>query len=436
MDVRLMCALGMMAMLVTAGCRSTGAAETPRQFPLQTASAEDQALFAEVKASVLKEAAKPPLILTDVGEGYFWVMSARMMPLLDAYEYSGDAAFLDAYVPIQEHVLSQRTRHPTRPDVWTGWWYYKGADTLYDMPIHAAIAYYTPALRFVGFVRADPALRAKYGRAAEAWFKNIVDVEIPSWDKRGTWHDLGDGTGYYTHVTQHPVKGSDKIVAREDLYGGSTLAYNKVHAFIESLVLAHRLTGDDAYRQRIEKCEKFFRNRWRVDDKHAEWNYRDYSGPWDYDPNETQPTRRGASNQHDGRKTKTGYFIHPKGGYYAADLEAIVACYNVGIVFTRADIEKLVRTNLEFMWMGDATDPKFRKIDGSYTEEGKYGKGYLWTALAQFSPQVRSLWKTQVERARKANSYNWAAGALSYLLATAEPVSWEPRYATEIPRKE
>ena len=151
------------------------------------------------------------------------------------------------------------------------------------------------------------------------------------------------------------------------------------------------------------------------DEKHVEWNYRDHSGPWDYP----------SGKMGDG-KTKTGAFIHPKGGYYAADLKAIAACYEVGLSFTQKDMEKLVQTNLEFMWMGDEKNPAFKQISGRYKKAGKYGKGHLWTALHRFDPRIRKLWKTQVEMARASKRWMWHAGALSYLAAMSEAPGWKP----------
>ena len=81
--------------------------------------------------------------------------------------------------------------------------------------------------------------------------------------------------------------------------------------------------------------------------------------------------------------------------------------------------------------MGDVGNPKFRKISGTYTAEGKYGKGYLWTSLAQFSPKVRELWKAQLGR----RGYGWEAGTLAYLRAVARPVSWEQRHVDHIPKR-
>ena len=390
------------------GLRAASAAE----FPLQRSSDEERQAFERAKDRLLSRAAAPVPLLSESDESWFWRVAARMEPLLTAYEYSGDQAFIDAFVPIMDQVLSQRYAHPMQPDVWSGWWHYDDPNHMHFMPIHAAIMYYTPALRCIRAVRADAALKARYGDKVEAWFKDITEVSIPAWDKRGIWHDLGDQGGWYTHTTHYPDKATGEIVQRTDTYQGSSLAYNKVHALIQSFCLLYRMTGDDWYRRRIEQCERFFRSHWRIDDSHVEWNYRDFSGPWDY------------VNGVDGR-TKTGYFVHPKDGYYRADVEAIVDCYNVGIVFTKADIERLVQTNVEFMWLDDESNPQFRKINGTYDAEAQYGKGYLWTSLAQFSPRVRELWKAQSGGRRSSTGY---------LIAVSEPVSWEPAYVREIRR--
>lgn len=403
------------------GTRITVPRGTLREFvgpaPILKASAEVKALWPEIRKGLLDNARKPVLKILDQAESGYFIMGHRMMPLMDAYAFSRDEAFIEALIPIVEDLLRQRYVHPTQPKVWSGWWHHKD-NLLKYMPIHAAIMYYRPVITLTAAVRADPALKARYGEKVEAWFKDVTEVSIPAWDRRGCWHDLGKAGGYYTHSTHYPDPKTHKIVARTDLYQGSTLAYNKVHAMIEAFVLLYRMTGDPWYRTRIEKCERFFRDRWRRKADHVEWNYRDFSGPWDY------------KNGRDG-KTKTGYFVHPKGGYFAADLEAIVSCYDAGIVFTEADMKALVKTNLEFMWMGDAAKPTFRKINGTYTAKGKYGKGHLWTALARFSPQVRKLWKVQIDRGR--GTWSWPSAALGYVVGTSRPVSWARQHAADLP---
>jgi hypothetical protein len=406
----------MVALAMVLAVLVSSAAWAQEKSMLEKASAEDQKLFAELKPLILKEAAQKPLVLAESAESYFWVMSARMVPLLKAYSYSKDPAFLEAYVPLQEHVLSQRYLHPTKPE-WSGWWTYKGSDETSALIDHDTIVFFVPALMFVKEVRSDAKLKEKYGAKAEAWLKD-VETGIRNWDKRGSWHDLGDKGGWYTNVAFIPNEKTGELVPRSSVHGGGTTPYNKPHALFEALELAWQITGDAWYRDRMANCEKFFVAHWRVDDKHVEWNYRDHAFPGDY--------VSGVVGQ---GKTKTGAFVHYKGGYYALDVEGAVRAYDAGAFIERKHIEQFLKTNLEFMFLGDEKDPKFKMINGQYKPEEKYYKGYLWTSLAHFSPKVRELWKTTVAQAREKKGWMWWDNALNYLIETSQPVSWEPRYA-------
>ena len=188
---------------------------------------------------------------------------------------------------------------------------------------------------------------------AEAWFKDVV-ASIHAWDKRGCWQDFPDGSGWYHGITHYPDPKTGELLKLDSISAGGVVPYNKVHALFEALDLAYRITGDDWYKTRMEKCCKFFRKHWREDDKHVEWNYRDHAFAGDY--------KSGVLGQ---GETLTGAFVHPKGGYYALDAEGVVRAWDLGIFYTKPDIEKLIKTNLEFMFLGDEKDPKFKKIDGN-----------------------------------------------------------------------
>ena len=386
---------------------------------LEKASAADQQTFAGIKTAILAEAAQPPLVLAENEESYFWVMSQRIVPLIRAYHYSHDPAFLDAFVPLMQNVLSQRYIHPTKPE-WDGWFAYKpGSSTQSGMAEldHETIIYYQPALLFVQEVRKDPALKEKYGKLADDWLAD-VQRSIKAWDLRGCWHDFTDTTGWYTFPTQTPdLKTGDLITfSGTELIAGTVFPYNKVHSLDDAMTLAYQITGDDWYRQRMQKCANVFKSHWRTDDKHVEWNYRDHMFAADY--------KSGVLGQ---GEPKTGAFVHPHPSYYILDSHDIVQLYNEGIVFTKDDINKLIQTNLEFMFMGDEKDPKFKMINGSYTAAGKYGKGTLWPDLAQFSDKVRQLWKTELD-----NKHGWtSSSALDYLLETSQPVSFDPRLSAK-----
>jgi hypothetical protein len=282
-----------------------------------------------------------------------------------------------------------------------------------------SIVYYRPVLTFVQAVRADPALKAKYGPKADAW---LADVErsIRAWDKRGCWHDLGAKRGgWYTHATVLPDAKTGKLYAPAgDVHLGGTVPYNKTHAFVEALVLAWQVTGDAWYKTRAARCGRFFRRHWRVDTKHAEWNYRDHEFPGDY-----------VSGRLRDGKTKTGAFVHPRASYYKLDAASVVKCYDAGIFYTKADIELLLKTNLKFMFTGDEADPKFRKINGAADKPKKYGwgEGFLWTSLAHFSEDTRRLWRAELAVKKKRYRWHWPPAALAYLMETSRPVSWDRR---------
>lgn len=389
--------------------------------PITGASAEDLEAFEPIRKNCMKWKVRDPMKLATSGENYFWSVGSRLRETMDAYEYSRDPELLEAFSVYMDKVLADRYVHPQEPDVWVGWFHYRqGPRPRYYMPIHGALVYYNPCLRFVAAVRADEKLEARHGERAEKYFKDITEVEFRAWDKRGCWHDFGDGTGWYTKLDHYPDRETGQLTPLVETEAGTTLAYNKVHAMIESFCLAYRMTGDPWYRGRIEKCERFLRDRWREEADHVEWNYRDFSGPWDYRTGPIPADYDGAT--YDAKPTWKGWFVHPKGGYYRADLRAIVDVYNVGLVFSKADMQKLVETNLEFMWNGQTIDPRFRGISG------RPETGALWHALSRFSPKTRELWKAEMDAFRKRKGKPSSA-MMAYLLAKSRPIGWAPLHA-------
>ena len=382
--------------------------------PLEHAPSEHRAMFESIKPLILANARQPVEPLSESGESWFWVNSHKLSPLLDAYEYSGETAFLDVFVERMKSILSERYIHPTQPDTWSGWYHYKTRTHSY-MVIHAGIVYYKPALRFVQFVRSNPDLQSKYGLNANIWLEHITNISIPAWDKRGAWKEMGEDEGWYVKLTQKPDPITHELIPEADRLAGTTYAYNKLHEMLHGFLLAYQVTGNEAYKVRVEKCARVFRRNWRIDDRHAEWDYREILGPWDY-----------KSGKVDGGETHFTSWIHPKGDYYGTDVGYAVACYNCGIQFSKQDIEKLIQTNTAFMYQENNGSPYFTNIDGSYKtddERGKsFGRGSLWTSLAQFSPRIRELWKAQIDRADP-SKYGYANSVMSYLLAVSKPVT-------------
>jgi hypothetical protein len=388
--------------------------------PLKSASLEDKALYATAREAILQNGRKPCTLLSESNESWFWTNSHRLTPLLDAYEFSGDREFLAVFVSLMESILAERYTHPTDPDTWSGWYHYKTRTHSY-MVIHAGIVYYQPALRFVEIVRTSPDLKSQYGEVAGSWYKDITEVSIPAWDKRGCWKEIGSDEGWYIKLTQKPDPDTHELIPEADRLAGTTYAYNKLHEMLNGFLIAYRLTDNSWYRDRIEKCARVFRKNWRIDNDHTEWNYRGILGPWDY--------KSGKMGEGDAHFTS---WIHPKGGYYGTDVGYVVNCYNHGIGFGREYIEKLIQTNTTFMFRGEDASPRFTNIDGSFkvyeeSDKKSFGHGSLWSSLAQFSPRIRELWKAQIDQADPTR-YDYANSVMGYLLAVSKPISWQPQH--------
>jgi hypothetical protein len=108
---------------------------------------------------------------------------------------------------------------------------------------------------------------------------------------------------------------------------------NKANHTARWLLAMYDVTGKPIYKDLAEKWFRLMESRMHLTDAgtYKIWNYWEPAGPWDYKP--------------DG-STKHWVGVHPRGGYYSIDTEGIVDAYEHGLVFTKADIDRLVATAL------------------------------------------------------------------------------------------
>jgi hypothetical protein len=86
--------------------------------------------------------------------------------------------------------------------------------------------------------------------------------------------------------------------------------------------------------------------------------------------------------------------VHPNGGYYAIDVEGIVSACEHGLVFTKAEIDRLIATNRDFMWNGQVDGAKFRRIDGGDPDpRWEKSPGVLWSALVPYDESLRKVFE-------------------------------------------
>ena len=140
-------------------------------------------------------------------------------------------------------------------------------------------------------------------------------------------------------------------------------------------------TGKTLYRDRAKAWFSVMKSRMktREDGKYFVWDYWDPAGPWDSDEN---------------GKLRHWVGVHPNGGYYTVDVEAIVAAYEHGLVFTRSDIDRLIATNRDFMWNKEVDGAKFGSIGGGRPDpRWKDSPGVLWTALVPYDATLRKIFE-------------------------------------------
>ena len=126
---------------------------------------------------------------------------------------------------------------------------------------------------------------------------------------------------------------------------------NKANAVALWLLALHDVTGKTAYKTRAEKWYRLMKTRMKTRDngQYFVWNYWEPAGAWDY--------------KSDG-SPKHWVGVHPNGGYYGIDVEAIVAAREHGLVFDQEDMARLIATNRDFMWNQKVEGAAFQSIDG------------------------------------------------------------------------
>jgi hypothetical protein len=204
-----------------------------------------------------------------------------------------------------------------------------------------------------GEIRKDPALKEKYGAKAESYIK-LAEQTFEKWDKRGAWRDT-EGGGNISLVLPFGIdaetaKWTAGYETRNAPGNGFSHPNNKANHTARWLTAMFDVTGKPVYKERAEKWFRLMKSRMKLNDdgNYKIWNYWEPAGPWDYKPDDT---------------TKHWVGVHPRTGYYSIDAEGIVDAYEHGLVFTKADIDRLIATALA---------------------EKRY-----WTALVPYSEAIR-----------------------------------------------
>jgi hypothetical protein len=321
----------------------------------------------------------------ELGEEIGWLVTPFLNGFYHGWMATHDSAWVDRLVDWTD---SWVRRGVTEPDGFIGWPKRDAAGTdtdqlnSYDADslLGEAMALRQVTL-MAGEIRKNSALLSKYQDKAESYLK-LSEQIFAKWDQRGAWRDTANG-GAISIVLPFGMeaatgKWSDGYAKRLDPAVGFSHPDNKANAVALWLLALSDVTGKTVYKTRAEKWFRLMKSRMKTRDngKYFVWNYWEPAGPWDY---------KGGSPKH-------WVGVHPNGGYYGVDVEAIVAAREHGLVFDQDDQERLIATNRDFMWNQKVEGAAFQRMDGGAADpRWKDTPGVLWTALTPYDETLRKV---------------------------------------------
>jgi hypothetical protein len=318
---------------------------------------------------------------TETGEELGWLVS----PFLEGFHYgylaTRDTKWIDR---LMDWTAACRKRAVKEPDGFPGWPKGDGGGNSSSQYSCDSLLGEAMMLRPVVLLAAEilktPALEATWGVQARSHLDFAAQI-FQKWDSRDCWRPVKDGGLWVV-----PSFGIDRDSPNQWSAGyarrkttGFSHPNNKQNLIAAWLIAMHDTTQQTVYRDRAAAWWQLMRARMTTRDagKYFVWNYWEPAGPWDY-------TASGAPKHWIG--------IHPNGGYYAIDVDGIVDAFTHNLVFTRADIDRLIATNRDFMWNHKFDGATFQRIDGGNADfRWRKTPGVLWAGLAPYDATLRKI---------------------------------------------
>jgi hypothetical protein len=327
--------------------------------------------------SILERSAKNRFCDTEMAEELGWLVS----PFLDGFYYgylaTHDSKWVERLVDWADSCIRRGVKEP---DGYLGWpkvsAQTEGFD--YDSMLGEAMML-RPMVLMADEILKTPALKVNWEGKAQAYLE-LAERTFEKWDSRDAWRDAKmGGLWVVQYFGIEPATGQwTEGYARRKSEAFSH-PDNKENLIALWLITMFDVTGKPVYRERCKKWWQLMKSRMKMreGEKYLVWDYWDPAGPWDYKP--------------DG-SAKHWVGVHPNGGYYAIDLEGIVAAFEHHLVFSRNDIHRLISTNRDFMWNQQITGAKFQRIDGGQPDHRwPNSPGVLWDALLPYDKTLRKI---------------------------------------------
>lgn len=319
-----------------------------------------------------------------------WVDFRFLNCLNIACELTGDTAYLDQF---KDTFALYRNLMTTGGDEYLGWY---GPPTPPRMPnadpsipvdeIQTSFRAMAVLSKWVELASAD-AEYAQKNSATIAAYLDLMEAHLfPKWDRRGFYVELEKGRAVYRGL-DYPAP------------TGVTLSHEKLSIMVDGLLGLHRVTGRDIYLQRALRLGAYFKSCLSVKDGHYEWMSWCPAGKWDVSPDKPDAWRI------------SWIAPDPNAEWYVASLSMALNLYQLGLLFTEADLARFVRTQKELCWNGNLEAPEYRNVAG---QTNQYVKGrFLSPQLAHYDPVLTALAFQGPHEAevQKNASSGWKGGA-------------------------
>ena len=312
---------------------------------------------------------------TEMAEELGWLVSPFLEGFYYGYRATRDTKWVGMLIDWMDACVKRAVKEP---DGFIGW--PKISDQTegfdYDSMLGEAMML-RPVVLMADAILKTPTLKARWGEKAHDYLE-LAERTFQKWDSRSSWRDAQTG-GLW--VVQYFGIDRSKGQWTEGFARRKTEAFshpnNKENLIALWLIAMWDITKKPVYRDRCEKWWLLMKSRMKSDGKQLVWNYWEPAGPWDY--------------KSDGH-TKHWVGVHPNGGYYAIDVEGVVAAFEHGLVFTRHDIDLLIATNKDFMWNQKIQGAKFQSVDGGQPDpRWANSPGVLWDALVSYDETLRRI---------------------------------------------
>jgi hypothetical protein len=329
-------------------CLHSAAAESPAPVPADWLPRWEKKIVADSGDRYCDKA---------MGEDLGWLMS----PFLDGYYYgylaTKDTKWVERLIDWTDAWVK---RAVTEPDGFPGWPMEKSAGTevdklnqyTADSLLGEAMAL-RPIVLMAHEILSKPALKGKYGEKAASYLR-LAEQLYEKWDKRGGWRETRDG-GAISVTLPYGLDGAtgkwrEGYDQRNAPGAGFSHPDNKANLVARWMLAMADSTGKPIYKTRATQWFRVMKSRLKPKgDGYEIWNYWEPAGAWDAKP--------------DG-SPKHWVGVHPNGGYYSVDVEAMVDAHEHGVVFDQADVARLVATAL--------------------------AEKRAWAALAPFNAEIRA----------------------------------------------